>query len=63
MEPEDPEVADLFCKRIKLEQQDIDPESILPEEACTLVAEFQDENGDPIVPDDAMTGERIVEYI
>ncbi|PSN34911.1 hypothetical protein C0J52_16508 [Blattella germanica] len=53
IEPEDSEVADLLSKRIKLEQPDIDPDSMLPE-SCTLVAEFHDD-GESIVTDDAIT--------
>jgi hypothetical protein len=61
MEAEDPEVSELLCKQIKLEQPDMDDqsvgaESILPEEACTLVAEFHDDTGESIVPDDAIAG-------
>lgn len=57
---DDPDVSELLCKQIKLEQPDIDDhsvdtESILPEEACTLVAEFHDET-ESIVPDDAIAG-------
>ena len=63
IEPEDPEVSDLFCKRIKLEQPDIDPVTMLPEEACTLVAEFHDDNGDPLVPDDTIAGKRDLIYV
>lgn len=57
IEAEDQEVSELLCKRIKLEQPDIDDqsvdaESMLPEEACTLVAEFHDDT----VPNDAIAG-------
>jgi hypothetical protein len=52
IEAEDPEVSELLCKRIKLEQPDIDEQSVLPEEACTLVAEFHDDT----VPNDAIAG-------
>jgi hypothetical protein len=56
LEAEDPEVSEL-CKQIKLEQPDIDDAaSMLPEEACTLVAEFHDDTGESIVPDDAIAG-------
>jgi hypothetical protein len=61
IEAEDQEVSELLCKRIKLEQPDIDDqsvdaESILPEEACTLVAEFHDD----AVPNDAIAGNKHV---
>jgi hypothetical protein len=61
IEAEDPEVSEL-CKQIKLEQPDIDDQtvdagSMLPEEACTLVAEFHD-TGESIVPDDAIAGNK-----
>jgi hypothetical protein len=57
---DDPDVSELLCKQIKLEQPDIDDqsvdtESMLPEEACTLVAEFRDDT-ESIVPDDAIAG-------
>lgn len=52
-----------LCKQIKLEQPDIDDQtvdaaSMLPEEACTLVAEFHDDNGESIVSDDAIAGNK-----
>jgi hypothetical protein len=52
-----------LCKQIKLEQPDMDDEtvdaaSMLPDEACTLVAEFHDDTGESIVPDDAIAGNR-----
>jgi hypothetical protein len=62
IEAEDPEVSEL-CKQIKLEQPDIDDQtvdaaSMLPEDACTLVAEFHDDTGESIVPDDAIAGNK-----
>lgn len=69
IEAEDPEVSEL-CKQIKLEQPDIDDQtvdaaSMLPEEACTLVAEFRDDTGESIVPDDAIAevvmGQEVIE--
>lgn len=58
---DDPDMSELLCKQIKLEQPDIDDQSvdteaILPEEACTLVAEFRDDTEESIVPDDAIAG-------
>lgn len=52
-----------LCKQIKLEQPDIDDQtadaaSMLPEEACALVAEFHDDTGESIVPDDAIAGNK-----
>ncbi|XP_069684888.1 DNA-binding protein Ets97D-like isoform X2 [Periplaneta americana] len=63
-EVDDAEVSELLCKRIKLEQPDIDDQSIgaesmLPEEACTLVAEFHDA-GETIVPDNAIAAEVVM---
>ena len=60
---DDPDVSELLCKQIKLEQPDIDDhtvdtESILPEEACTLVAEFRDDT-ESIVPGDAIAGKHM----
>lgn len=50
-------MSELLCKRIKLEQPDlddqsVDAESMLPEEACTLVAQFHDDT----VANDAIAG-------
>lgn len=63
IEAEDSEVREL-CKQIKLEQPDVDDQtvdasSMLPEETCTLVAEFHDDTGESVVPEDAIAGNRL----